>query len=62
MVFYSLFPLPFFSLLLVVQSANTGRPSIGFCNEFLLGSKYAVLILTANYSTSRKAYLFIASE
>jgi hypothetical protein len=28
-------------LFLVVKSANSDRPPIGFCNESLLGSKYA---------------------
>jgi hypothetical protein len=28
-------------MLLAVKSANTDRPSTGFCNEPLLGGKYA---------------------
>ena len=32
-------PLRFFTVLSVEKSADTGRPSTGFCNEFLLGSK-----------------------
>jgi hypothetical protein len=30
-------------MLLVVKSAITGRPSAGFCNDWLLGAKYAVV-------------------
>jgi hypothetical protein len=30
----------FSNILLVAENANTDLPPIGFCNEFLLGSKY----------------------
>jgi hypothetical protein len=35
----------FFNMLLVVENANTDLPSIGFCIEFLLGSKYVGVLL-----------------
>jgi hypothetical protein len=32
---------PYPSMFLVVETANTDRPPIGFCIDWLLGSKYA---------------------
>src|SRR4030042_3114584 len=46
----------FFIIFLVVESANTDRPPIGFCNDWLLGSKsndYSFLslrLVTARYA------------
>jgi hypothetical protein len=31
----------FFAMPLIVKSSNTSRSPIGFCNDLLLGSKYA---------------------
>jgi hypothetical protein len=35
-----------FNMFLAVKSANTDRPPIGFCNEPLIGSKYAFAATT----------------
>jgi hypothetical protein len=37
----SLFKAAVFNMLLVAETANSDRPSIGFCNYWLLGGKYA---------------------
>jgi hypothetical protein len=43
-------------MLLVVKSANAGRPPIGFCIDWLLGFKYVgSLVIVGDFDEFRKA-------
>ena len=57
---FSLFSLgitPLFNMLIAIKNTNTDLPLLGFCNEFLIGTKYVQRKLALGRRSHDKSFI-----